>query len=144
MKTTEAPLPCIFARAILARQAACPLATLSLVGEAERGQCASPVANTNCETLHALLRERARFTLRLPPPEVPLPHASELRLQCGGLRGLAVALGEPDAAPPDVHALVMRSRAAFDGLLGIPFAAVVASMVRWEGRPRAGGGKGSP
>ncbi len=144
MKTTEAPLPCVFARAVLARQAACPLATVALVGEAERAQCASPVANTNCATLHALLRERARFALRLPPPETPLPHASELRLQCGGLRGLAVVLGEPDAVPPDVHALVTRSRAAFDGLLGIPFAAVVASMVRWEGRPRAAGGKGSP
>jgi len=32
--TTDAPLACVFARAILARQAACPLATVALVGEA--------------------------------------------------------------------------------------------------------------
>jgi len=142
--TTDAPLACVFARAILARQAACPLATVALVGEAERPLCASPVANTNCATLHALLRERARFALRLPSPGVPLPHAAEIRLQCGGLRGLAAALGEPDTAPSDIHALVTRSRDAFDGLPGIPFAAVVAAMVHWEGRPRASGGKGPP
>lgn len=142
--TTEAALACVFARAILARQAACPIATVALVGEAEQPRCASPVANTNCATLHALLRERARFALRLPAPGVPLPHAAEMRLQCGGLRGLADALGEPDTATSDVHALVTRSRKTFDGLAGIPFASVVAVMVRWEGRPRASGGKGPP
>ena len=147
MRKTEAPIeaqPCAFAKAVLARQGGCRLVTMALVGEAERPQCASPVANTNCRTLHALLRERATFALRLPAPGAALPYATELRLQCGGLRGLAVALGEPDAPPGDIHALVTRARDAFEGLLGIPFATVVASVVRWEGRPRASGGAGAP
>lgn len=145
MKTTEPPataLPCAFAKALLARQGACPLATMALVGEAERPVCASAVANANCRTLHALLRERATFALRLPPPATALPHAVDMRLQCGGLRGLALALGEPEAAPVDIHALLTRARAAFDGLLGIPFETVVASVARWEGRPRASGSGG--
>jgi hypothetical protein len=147
MTTTEAPvpaLPCAFARALLARQGNCPLATVSFAGEAQRPLCASPVANANCTTLHALLRERATFALKLPPPASPLLHAAELRLQCGGLRGLAAALGEPATAPTDIHALVTRARIACDGLLGIPFATVVASIVSWEGRPRASGGSGAP
>jgi len=146
MTTTEkapAPLPCAFAKAVLARQGRCPLVTMMLEGEAERPCCASPVANTNCHTLHALLRERATFALRLPPPASPLVHAAEMRVQCGGLRGLAAALGEPDAPPPDIHGLVAKARGGFDGLLGIPFDAVVAAMVRWEGRPRAANGKGA-
>lgn len=114
--------------------------TLALEGETERPRCASPVANANCRTLRALIRERATFVLKLPPPAAPLPHALELRLQCGGLRGVAAALGEPEAPPGDIHALVTRAREACDGLLGIPFATVVASVVRWEGRPRASGG----
>jgi hypothetical protein len=130
--------------AVLARQGGCPLLTMALVGEAERPHCASPVANTNCRTLHALLRERSTFALRLPPPATPLSHAAELRLQCGGLGGLAAALGKPEVAPPDIHALVMEARNAFGGLLGIPYAAVVASVVRWEGRPRAASGGGEP
>jgi hypothetical protein len=147
MPTSEppsAPLPCAFAKAVLARQGGCPLVTLALAGEAERPFCASPVANTNCRTLHALLRERATFALRLPPPATPVAHAAEIRLQCGGLRGLAVALGEPDAAPADIRALVTRARDAFGGLLGIPFEPVVAAVVRWEGRARAAGGGQRP
>jgi len=140
--TTEAPLACAFGRALLARHAGCPLATLALEGEAERPRCAVPVANANCRTLRALLRERATFALRLPPPGAPLPHAAELRLECGGLRGLAEALGEAPQAPADVHALVARAQQRFDGLLGIPFDPVVAAIVRWEGRPRATGGAG--
>jgi hypothetical protein len=140
--TTDAPLACAFGRALLARQAACPLATLALEGEAERPRCAAPVANANCRTLHALLRERATFALRLSPPGSPLPHAVELRLQCGGLRGLAQALGDTQAAPADVHALVARAQRDFGGLLGIPFHTVVAAIVRWEGRPRASGSGG--
>lgn len=128
--------------AVLARQAGCPLVKMAQYGEAERPHCTSPVANTNCRTLLALLRERSTFALRLPPPATPLPHATELRLQCGGLRGIATALGEPEVAPSDIHALVTRARDAFDGLLGIPFATVVASVVRWEGRPRASSGGG--
>ncbi|HEX5628307.1 MAG TPA: hypothetical protein VFX72_01945, partial [Usitatibacteraceae bacterium] len=100
--TTEAPLACAFGRALLARHAGCPLATMALEGEAERPRCATPVANANCRTLRALFRERATFALRLPPPGTPLPHAAELRLQCGGLRGLAEVLGEAPA-PADVH-----------------------------------------
>ena len=141
--TTDPP-PCAFAKAVLARQGACPLVTMALEGEAERPRCASPVANANCRTLHALLRERATFALRLPTPGSALPHAAEQRLQCGGLRGLAAALGEPEVAPSDIHALVTRAQAAFDGLTGIPFSTVVASIVRWEGRQRAAGKAGEP
>jgi hypothetical protein len=147
MKTTETPVAapaCEFARAILARQGGCALATMALEGEAERPRCSSPVASNNCRTLHALLRERSTFALRLPPPATPVPHAIEMRLQCGGLRGIAVALGEPEAAPSDIHALVARARDAFGGLLGIPFDTVVASVVRWEGRPRAADGAAPP
>ncbi len=137
---TEAPLGCAFARALLARQASCPLAVMALEGEAERPRCTAPVAHTNCRTLRDLLRERATFALRLPPPDAPLAHAAELRLQCGGLRGLADALGDPPGPPGDAHGLVARAQRAYGGLLGIPFDAVVAAIVRWQGRPRAAGG----
>lgn len=113
---------------------------MALEGEAERPRCASPVARTNCGTLVALLRERATFALRLPPPASPLPHAAQLRVQCGGLRGLAEVAGGEGAGPSDVHALVTRLQAAHGTLAGIPFTPVVAAMTRWEGRPRTGGG----
>jgi len=144
---TESPaatLACAFAKAVAAGQGRCPLVTLVAVGETERPCCSSPVANTNCRTLHALLRERSTFVLRLPPPASPVSHAVELRLQCGGLRGLAASLGYGEEPPADIHALVTRARAAFGGLLGIPFDTVVAAIARWEQRPRLAGGGDAP
>ncbi len=142
MTTTEpAPIACAFAKAVLARQGRCPLVVMALEGEAERPRCSSAVGRANCATLLALLRERGAFALRLAPG-APLTHATELRLQCGGLRGVAAALGGPDEPPADIHALVARAQATFGGLAEIPFAAVVPAMRRWEGRPRAGGGSG--
>jgi hypothetical protein len=147
MTTSEprpVPLPCAFGRAVLAREAACPLATLALEGEAERPVCASPVAHANCATLRAMIRERATFALRLPPAPAQIAHAAELRLQCGGLRGLADALGGPGAPVSDVHNLVRRARESFGGLAGIPFDTVVGAIVRREGRPRAARGPRAP
>jgi len=147
MTTTEAaaaPPECAFARAILARQGDCRLATMRLQGEAQRPHCGSPVAYTNCRTLRALLRERSTFALRLPPPATALTHATEMRLQCGGLRGVAQALGDAPGPPADIHELVTRARDAFDGLLGIPYPVVVAAVASWEGRPRGAGGGSAP
>lgn len=142
-ETPAATLDCAFARAVAAGQGRCPLVTLVAIGEAERRCCSSPVANTNCRTLHALLRERSTFVLRLPPPASPLPHAMEMRLQCAGLRGLAAVLGEGEGPPADIHGLVTRAREAFGGLLGIPFDPVVAAIARWEKRPRSAPGEGA-
>ena len=58
---------CVFAKALLAGSAACALATRRSVAEHTLVECSSPVARTNCGTLAALLHERARFALRLPP-----------------------------------------------------------------------------
>jgi len=129
---------CAFGKAVAAGQGRCPLVTLRAVAEAERPCCTSPVAQTNCRTLHDLLRERSTFALRLPPPGTPLAHAAELRLQCGGLRGLAEAMDEPEGPATDIHALVARARERWGSLLDLPFEALVASVVRWEARPRAG------
>jgi hypothetical protein len=141
---TDAPaatLACAFAKAVAAGAGRCPLVTLVAVGEAERPCCSAPVAHTNCRTLHALLRERSTFVLRLPPPSAPLPHAQDLRVQCGGLRGLAAALGDREGPTEDIHALVVRARDTFGGLLGIPFDPVVAAIARWEKRPRPARGE---
>jgi hypothetical protein len=86
-----------------------------------------------------MIRERASFALRLAPAPAPLPHATELRLQCGGLAGLGASLGDAGSPVTDVHDLARRAREAFDGFLGIPFDTVVAHILRWEARPRAAG-----
>ena len=88
----------------------CELAERRSAGEHDVLECPSPVARTNCGTLAELLHERARFALRLPRPGAPLIHALALRLHCGGIAGLQLALGaeRPDV-PAAFEAVVMRT-----------------------------------
>jgi hypothetical protein len=129
----DGPRACVFAKALLAQQAACELARRRSVGERSVVDCGSPVALTNCSTLAALLRERARFTLRLRPESRPLLHVQALRLQCGGLEALQQVL---DAAERDVHRLVVRAQQRHGSLAELPWAALVAKLAAWQPRRR--------
>ncbi len=120
---------CVFAKALLARSAACALATRRSVAERTLVECSSPVARTNCGTLAALLHERARFALRLPPPGRPLMHMQALRLQCGGLAGLRQVLGSPDL---DVHGLVGLTHQCHGSLTNLPWQALVEHLAAWQ------------
>jgi hypothetical protein len=104
------------------------------VGERTVLDCASPVALTNCGTLAALMRERARFALRLPPATRPLLHVQALRLQCGGLAALQQVL---DAAERDVHRLVGLAQQRHGILADLPWAALVPKLAAWQPRRRA-------
>lgn len=124
---------CVFAKALLARAASCELAQRASVGEHEALACSSVVARINCGTLAALLHERARFALHLPPPGRPLMHVQALRLQCGGLTALRQVLAVPDA---DVHGMVRGAQERHGSLADLPWAAVVPAIALWQPRKR--------
>lgn len=132
---------CVFTKALLAHAARCELAMRHSAGEIDALTCSSPVAQTNCATLAALLRERAMFTLRLPRSPAPLVHAKALQLQCGGLRGLQRVLGAADA---DVHRLIGLAHERHGSLLDLPWQAVVDSIAAWQPRRRHPGPSPSP
>lgn len=127
------PGACVFAKAVLAREACCELARREAVGERELVTCPSPVAHTNCSTLAALLRERATFALKLPRVGTPLMHAKALQLQCGGVQALQRALG---ADVPDVHRLVGLAHERWGSLLDAPWGELVPALATWQPRRR--------
>lgn len=127
---------CVFARALLARSATCELSQRRTVGEQEMLACTSPVARINCATLAALLHERARFMLHLPPPGRPLMHVQALRLQCGGLTALRQTMAAGDS---DVHRLVHAAQERHGSLADLPWQPIVLALAQW--RPRRRGGK---
>jgi len=124
---------CVFSKALLARAARCELSQRTCAGDNEGLACTSPVARINCGTLAALLHERARFALRLPPPGRPLMHVQALRLQCGGLAALQQVLSAPDA---DVHRLVAGAHERHGTLAELPWEPLVSALVQWQPRQR--------
>jgi hypothetical protein len=134
------PHGCVFAKALLAREAQCDCAVRRQVAEASAVDCRSPVAQANCSLLAALLHERARFALKLPPAGRPLMHQQAMRLQCGGLLALQAqidgAAGEAPAAVRDVHGLVRTAQVRHGSLTDLPWGALVAGLAAWQPRRR--------
>jgi hypothetical protein len=129
---------CVFEKALLAQCADCELAQRHALAEREAIACSSPVARTNCETLHALLRERCAFALKLPPPGERLPHAATMRLACGGLLGVGECVDSPTA---NVHRLVQAAQERHGSLVDLPWPAIVATVRGWQGRRPRGAGR---
>lgn len=118
--------------------AACELARRGSVGERETLGCRAPRAHAECKTTMALMRERARFAMRLPAADTSLRHAQAMQLECGGLLGLAHALGV-QAVPPDVRALLVGAHVRHGSLAELPWDEVVRTMRGWAPRRRRRG-----
>jgi hypothetical protein len=129
--------PCVFAKALLSRCAGCSRSQRLNIAEREAMACTSAAAHQSCEELLPLLRAKALFALKLTHIEGPLPHGKEIKVQCGGLRGLRAAQ-EPQADGPvtDVYSLVAAARADFGGLDALPYGEIVKAVVAYEPRRR--------
>lgn len=131
-------LPCVFQKAILNRRCDCALVERFNLGEREAVRCTQWTAARNCGTVLDLLRENGRFALGMARVPGPLPHAKELRLQAGGLAGLARALDPAwDGTVGDIHGLVRAAQTAYGSLQAVPFAQVVLGIHDFQGRRRA-------
>jgi hypothetical protein len=144
------PSPCAFEKAMLAGACACSLAARRNIAEREAVACGSSAAREQCAALRALLRQKSAFALKLTHMEGPLPHAKQMKLECGGLQGLrqaaatvvSAAAGEavpegPEAASVgDVHRLVQACTEKFGGLANLPYSAIVQSVVAYRIRRR--------
>ena len=132
-------LPCVFERGILVRCIHCEQAKRLYIAEREAVACRSSDAHVDCETLIVLLRKNARFVLRQARIDQPLAHAKEIRVQCGGIRGLEQLLKkerDTDLTSDNVYALVREARSRFDTLQRIPLQEVVKCIASHQSRRR--------
>jgi hypothetical protein len=85
-----------------------------------------------------LLRESAKFALKITAIEGELPHAKEIKVQAGGLLGLQHVLNpESDASNvADIAALVALGERTFGALENFPYQEIVKTIIAFEGRRR--------
>lgn len=127
-------LSCPFEKAILSRCADCDQVHKFNLAEREAVACEAPVARENCLTLHGLLHQNAVFALKLSKPGEILPHAKELKIQCGGLLG-SQRLFQPEATVVEnIHGLIGEIRARFGSMPALPYSEVVKTMSAYEAR----------
>ena len=129
------PTPCAFEKGVLARCTNCSKAEKHLLAERETVNCGDAAAQVRCLELKGLLRNHSAFALKIPRIGVQLPHAKELKIQCGGLKGLQKAVNNTDNVE-DAFVLIDSALAAYGALDAFPYSEIVQGVVHFESRRR--------
>jgi len=129
-------LSCPFEKAILSRCADCEQARKFNIAEREAVACESAVARENCLTLNGLLHQNASFVLKLTRPDEPLPHAKEIKVQCGGLLGVQRLFDKGASLVENIHALALEVQRRFGSMQDVPYQGVIKEIGAYEGRRR--------
>lgn len=134
------PLACPFEKAVLICQCACREARRVNIAERLAVSCLNREAQGDCTLLLGLLRHNAAFALKLTHPEEVLPHAKHVKVQCGGLFGLKLALQPEQEAPgvEDIRGLVLEAQARYGSLQDLPYNEIVRGIAGFQLRKRSG------
>jgi hypothetical protein len=126
--------PCTFEKSLLTRCVACERSDRVQIGEREAGTCQNATSLSRCTELHGYLRHGFSFALGKVRDDSVLPHAQEMRVQCGGLKGLQYVLND-NAEVDNVDALVESALRKWGELAEIPYSEVVhAAAICYKGR----------
>lgn len=131
---------CPFEKAILSAQCSCEMADRFSVAEQMGVECRSDLARNNCTTLLGLMRERARFALKVTGTSDSLPFGKEMKVMIGGLVGLQrLMTGEDGSARlTNIHALVQQAQQAYGSLGTLPYQEIVKSIAAFQTKRRGG------
>lgn len=134
-KLTEAiQQPCTFEKSLQTRCVACERSDRVQIAEREAVTCRNTASLARCTELHGKLRHSFAFALGMVREDTVLSHAQEMRVQCGGLRGLQFVLDE-SAVVDNVDGLVESAVGKWGELAEIPYSEVVrAAALCYKGR----------
>lgn len=127
---------CVFEKAILTRRCSCLCSARFYLADREGIACDSATAHERCRYFISLLRENARFALKITVLDGELPHAKEIKVQNGGLLGLQRALHPElgDDKVNDVCGLTALGEQVYGSLEQIPYQELVKSIAEFVGR----------
>lgn len=115
---------CPFEKTILIRCAACSEARKHNIAEREAVSCNSALAHDRCQNLRDQLRRNFTFVIGKYHIDGPLPHAKEMRILCGGLKGIQFVLDGTDEVH-DISILTELTQARFGDFADLPFSQIV-------------------
>lgn len=117
-------LHCPFEKSILSACAACAMAERRNIAEREIVDCSNADALDRCMALRDYFRHSFAFALHKAHIDGPLPHAQEMRVQCGGLIGLQISMDGNDQVH-DVSGLVVMAQQKFGELEDFPYSQII-------------------
>jgi hypothetical protein len=150
---------CPFERALLSRCVGCGRSRKLNLAEREAIACGDPVVREHCLAFYQALHDNAQFALKINPVEIrpspqpsplrgeganvtpkpinaPWPFGKEIRAQCGGVRGLAVALGAAGDETTDTAETVLAGVQSLGSCEAFPYSEIMRAVVHYEPRKR--------
>lgn len=131
---------CVFEKALTNHKAKCSLSDHFCLADREGYACKDKESSFNCREVLDKLRENSRFVLKLREIDGPLPHNMEIRVQAGGLMGVARLVdqlpAEGQLAASDINTVVQAVIAQYGSLDALPYDEIVQSIVQYQGRKR--------
>jgi len=115
---------CPFEKTLLTQCAACSEAKKHNIAEREVVSCNSDVAHERCSRLRELLRHNFVFALGRLHIDGPLPHAQEMHMQCGGMKGLQFLL-DGNEEVQDVSKMLTIAEKRYGELSRLPFLEII-------------------
>jgi len=134
-------IPCVFEKALTNNQAKCSLSKHFCLADREGYSCEDAESSSRCNKLLQELRKKSSFVLKVHDIDGPLPHNMEIRVQVGGVTGLAkqidMKIENNETAPiEDINGVLSKSIDKFGSLDKLPFSEIIQSVVQFQGRRR--------
>ena len=133
---------CVFEKALTNNQAKCSLSRHFCLADREGYSCENAESSGKCSKYLEKLREKSRFVLKLHEINGPLPHNMEIRVQAGGIIGLAKLVcvnvdGQSKQPVVDDISWILNDVQKKYGLLANwPYSEIIQSVVQFQGRRR--------
>ena len=132
-----ASVRCVFEKALTNHQAKCDLSRHFCLADREGYSCEDAAASLKCSKLLEKLREKSIFVLKLRDIDGPLPHNMEIRVQAGGVRGLAKLINVDIVDKVDnIHRVLDEVINKFGSLDSLPYSEIIQSIEQFQGRRR--------
>lgn len=155
---------CVFEKALTNNQAKCSQSRHFWLADREGYACNCEACCATCTRLLDTLRSKSSFVLKLRQVDGPLPHNMDIRVQAGGLRGIAglvnasaagqnpsqlntnqantnqANLNQPEPADQtgveDVHAIISQAEQKYGSIEALPYSEIMPAIEQFEGRRR--------
>ena len=131
------PVACVFEKSILAIKCSCVYSKKKNIAERQVVMCTAVDRQQRCNSWLQLLRKKSQFSLRIPDVDelaTPLPHAKEMKVQVGGIYGLATHYGitSKDEGLLDVSELLEKCVVEEGGFAELPFDEIVKEITHFR------------
>ena len=136
-------IPCVFEKSILSHRVLCIKSRKKNIAEREAICCSDDASHERCDEWMKLLRSKAKFAIKMAEADTSLgvlPHGKEMKVQVGGIIGLAELFGLQGVDDHkgkrgvlfDVSETLNRCDSDYKNLEQLPFTQILKSVARFK------------